>query len=158
MPVQQSADILKPLERRSAPATPFPSQRPASSHTVGSRRPDNPDQMPLGLESHPRPPRLPKRKRTFDRSALDDGESAALADMAKVMEVVDHLIQRIQTSHNFTKVTEDATKLIIADESLTEDQRATLCIYYGKSIPEAATLAFMDYPLRHLVFKKILGI
>ena len=37
MPVQQSADILKPLEHWSAPATPFSSQHPASSHTVGSR-------------------------------------------------------------------------------------------------------------------------
>jgi hypothetical protein len=71
---------------------------------------------------------------------------------------VNHLINQIQTTYNFTKAAEEATKLIIADPSLSEDQQATLCIYYGKNAPEAATLPFMKYSLRSLVFKKILGI
>ena len=68
------------------------------------------------------------------------------------------LIHKIQTTYSITKATEEATKLVIADPSLSEDQQATLCIYYGKNIPEAASLPLMQYSLRNLVFKKVLGI
>jgi hypothetical protein len=153
MPIQQSAGLL---ERRSAPPTPFP------SHTVESQRPDNPNQMPLRLESHPRsrqPSRLPKGKSTDNDSAIgQDPSSVVLAQMARVMEVMDDLIDKIPSPYDYTKAAEEATNFIIADPSLSDEQRATLCIYYGKNIPEAADLASMEYPSRSSVFRKILGV
>jgi hypothetical protein len=96
---------------------------------------------------------LAKRRRTGKDLAIGEGSSSvALTDL---MEAMDHLI-KVQTFYHFTKATEEATKLIIADSSLSEEQRAILCIYYGKNIPEAADLPFMDASLRNLVFKNVL--
>jgi hypothetical protein len=68
---------------------------------------------------------------------------------------MNHLISKIQPPFNVQAVKE-ATRLIIVEPHLLEDQQAILCIYYGKNIPEAAALSDMGGKLRSAVFKKIL--
>jgi hypothetical protein len=68
---------------------------------------------------------------------------------------MNHLISKIQPPYNVEAVKE-ATRYIIQDPSLTEDQWAILCIYYGKNIPEAGALSVMGSGLRNAVFRNIL--
>jgi len=153
---------------QSVPVTPsstFPSQQhPAFSHASGSQRPDSANQtiqIPLGLEPHPRNHqsstssthgRMGNDPAIHDSSHLfpeiEGSSSAALVGVA----AMNHMVSTIQPPYEITK---EAMKFV-AECSLSEDERAILCIYYGKHITEAAALSLMGSSLRRAVFRKVL--
>jgi hypothetical protein len=85
-------------------------------------------------------------------SEIEGSSSAALVGMAGAMN---HLISKIQPPYN-AQAAKEATRLIIVEPHLLEDEQVILCIYYGKNIPEAAALSDMGGKLRSAVFRKIL--
>jgi hypothetical protein len=81
------------------------------------------------------------------------GRSSSTLGMAGA---TNNLISNIRSSY-IAKTTKEATKYVAADHSLSEEQRAILCIYYGKHMAEAAALSDMGGSLRSAVFRKVLG-
>jgi hypothetical protein len=76
--------------------------------------------------------------------------SAALVGVAGAMN---HLVSNIRPPYETTK---EAMKLVAAECSLSKEEQAILCIYYGKHMTEAAALSLMDGSLRRAVFRKVL--
>lgn len=155
---------------QSAPATPsstFPSQHPASSHASGSQRTDSANQaiqIPLGLDPHS----LNHQSSTsFTRERMGNGpatyndsfhlfseiEGSSSAALVGVAGAVNHLVSNIRPPYASTK---DAMEFVAAECSLSEEDRAILCMYYGKHMTEAAALSLMGGSLRRAVFRKVL--
>jgi hypothetical protein len=146
----------------------FPTtQLPASSHASESQLRDSANQtiqMPLRLEPHPRNHQSSTsstRGRMGNDPAIHDDSShlfpeiegfssAALVGVAGAMN---HLVSNIRPPYENTK---EAMEFLDAESSLSEDERAILCIYYGKNMIEAAALSLMGSSLRRAVFRKVL--
>ena len=144
---------------QSAPATPlstFPSQQhPASSHASG---------RPVGLEPHPRNHQsstLSTRGLKGNDPAIDDDsshlfpeiEGASSMALVGVAGAMNHLVSNIRPPYETTK---EAMEFVAAECSLSEEEQAILCIYYGKHTTEAAALSLMGGSLRRAVFRKVL--
>jgi hypothetical protein len=151
---------------QSAPVTPsstFLSQRhPASSHASKSQPPDSAHQtiqMPLGLEPHTRNHQPSMCGRMGDDPAIQDdsshleSEGSSSAALVGVVGAMDHLVSNIRPPYETTKET---MKIVAAECSLSEEERAILSIYYGKHMTEAAALSLMGSSLRRAVFRKVL--
>jgi hypothetical protein len=155
---------------QSAPATPsstYPSQQhSASSHASGSQRPDSAKQtiqIPLRLEPHPSHQSstssthgcMGHNPASHDDSSLlfPEIEGPSSAVLVGVADVMNHLTSNIRPPYETTK---EAMEFVAAEGSLSEEERATLCIYYGKHMTEAAALSLMGDSLQRAVFRKVL--
>jgi hypothetical protein len=93
--------------------------------------------------------------------AIDDGsshlfpeiEGPSSAALVGVVGAVNHLVSNIRPPYETTK---EAMEFVAAERSLSEEERAILCIYYGKHMTEAAGLSLMGDSLRRVVFRKVL--
>jgi len=117
--------------------------------------------VPLRLESHPCSPRLPKCKCTFDNSILNNGESAVLADMAKVIDSGGSLdTEDTNDSQLYQGCKESDKAYHCGFLSVRKINRWLFAFIIEKIFQKQllCKLLFMKYPLHSLVFKKILDI
>ena len=77
---------------------------------------------------------------------IEGSSSAALVGVAG-------LVSNIRPPYEITK---EAMRLVAAERSLSEEEQAILCIYYGKNMTEAAALSLMGDSLRLAVFRQVL--
>jgi hypothetical protein len=103
------------------------------------------------------------REHMENETTIEDGSSHLFAEiegspsamLIGMAEALNHSISHIRPMYD-ASATREATKIVVAERSLSEKQRASLCIYYGKHIAEAAALTVMGDSLRTAVFRKVL--
>jgi hypothetical protein len=136
--------------------SPMPPLRPSSANQT--------IQMPLGLEPHPsnhQSSMSSTRGHMGNDPAIHDGSSHLLpeiegspsAALEGVAGAMNHLMSNIRAPYETTK---EAMNFVAAECSLSDHERATLCVYYGKHLTEAAALSLMGGSLRRAVFRKVL--